>query len=126
MAAHLSLSTATLLVFSHGAAPYSLTTTKGARQEEDVVTLHLVRIKMALEVPHLSCPLTAFPVVLAEYLEVVDLTLEELVEASARQNVRFAGVLLFAGLDHWTGLVDWTETKQETAPIITILLNPRP
>ena len=38
-------------------------------------------------------------------------------------------VLLFAGLDHWTGLVDWTdlcETKQETAPIITILLNPRP
>ena len=76
LAAHLSHSTATLHVFSHGAAPYSLTTSKGARQE-DVVTLPLVRIKMALEVPHLSCPLTAFPVVLAAYLEVIGLTLEE-------------------------------------------------
>ena len=89
LAAHLSLSTATLLVFSHGAALYSLTTTKGARQE-DVVTLVLVGIKMALEVPHLSCPPTAFTVVLAVYLEVVDLALEELVEASAGQNVGFA------------------------------------
>ena len=81
MAAHLPLSTVSLLVISHGAAPYSLTTTKGARQE-DVVTLPLVRIKMAMEVPHLSCPLTAFPVVLAANLEVIDLTLEELVETS--------------------------------------------
>ena len=78
LAAHLSLNTATLHVFSHGAAPYSLTTTKGARQE-NVVTLPLDRIKMALKVPHLSCPLTAFPVVLAAYLEVVDLTLEEFI-----------------------------------------------
>ena len=60
LADHLSLSTATLLVLFHDAAPYSLTTTKGARQE-DVATLPLVRIKMALEVPHLSCPPTAFP-----------------------------------------------------------------
>ena len=62
LAAHLSLSTATLHVFSHGAASYSLTTTKGARQE-DVVTLPLVMIMMALEVPDLSCPPTAFAVV---------------------------------------------------------------
>ena len=89
LAAHLSLSTDTLHVFSHGAAPYSLTTTKGARQE-DVVTLPLVRIKMALEVPHLSCPPTAFPVVLTVYPEVIDLALEELVEARAGQNIRFA------------------------------------
>ena len=76
LAAHLSLSTATLHVFSHGAAPYSLTTTKGARQE-DVVTPPLVRIKMALVVSHLSCPPTTFSVELAAYLEVVGLTLEE-------------------------------------------------
>ena len=79
MAAHLPLCTVSLLVFFHGTASYSLTTTKGARQE-DVVTLPPIRIKMALEVPHLSCPLTAFPVVLAANLEVIDLTLEELVE----------------------------------------------
>ena len=40
---------------------------------------------MALEVPHLSCPPTAFPVVLAVYLEVVD-TLEELVEAGRAEH----------------------------------------
>ena len=50
---------------------------------------------MALEVPHLSCPFTAFPVVLAAYFEVVDLTLKELVETSARQNVGFATLWAF-------------------------------
>ena len=72
----------------YGTSPYSLTTTKGARQE-DVVTLPLVGIKMALEVPHLSCPLTAFLVVLAANLEVTDFTLEELVEASQWKSIRF-------------------------------------
>ena len=88
LAAHLTLSTVSHHVISHGTAPYSLTTTKEARQE-DVVTLPLVRIKMALEVPHLSCPLTALPVVLAANLEVIDLTLEELVEAGTGQHVGF-------------------------------------
>ena len=78
LAANLSLTTVCIHVFSHGTALYSLTTTKGARQE-DVVTLPLVRIKMALEVPQLSCPPTAFPVVLAADVEVIDLTLKELI-----------------------------------------------
>ena len=104
-AADLSLSTATLHVFSHGDAPYSHTTTKGARQE-DVDTPPLVRIKMALEVPHLSCPPTAIPVVLAAYLEVIDLTLEELVEASAGQNVGFATL--------WTSLLAISEELNAT------------
>ena len=44
---------------------------------------------MALEVPHLSCPLTAFPVVLAANLEVIDLTLEELVKMSTGESIGF-------------------------------------
>ena len=87
LAAHLTLDTVSHHVISHGTAPYSLTTSKEARQE-DVVTLPLVKIKMALEVPHLSCPLTAFLEVLAANLEVIDLTLEELIKMSAGESIR--------------------------------------
>ena len=63
---------------------------------------------MALEVPHLSCPPTAFPVVLAVYLEVVDLTLEELVEAGIGQNIGFTTL--------WALLLAISEELSATLP----------
>ena len=44
---------------------------------------------MALEVPHFSCPLTAFLVVLAAKFEVINLTLEEFIKMSAGESIRF-------------------------------------
>ena len=99
LAACLSLETSAL-VFFHGTTLYSFTTAKGARQE-NVVASPLDRIKMALEVPHLSCPLTTFFMMLAVYLEIIDLTLEELVEAGIRENIHFTTLwaILFASLE---------------------------
>ena len=54
-----------------------------------VTTVAPLRIKVFLEVSYLTHPLTPFIMMLAEYLETVDLTLKTLVEASIAKPIGF-------------------------------------
>ena len=80
-----SLVAVTLHVLLHFFFPAILTTAKGTSNH----TLSSLRIKVVLEVPYLTHPLTPFLVMLAAYFETVHLSLEVSVDMSVAECVRF-------------------------------------
>ena len=71
------------------------TTAKGAFSN---CTLSLLKIKVVLEVPYLTHPLTTFLVVMAKYFDAIDLSLKSFVSSSVDEHVWFTtnGTLTFA------------------------------
>ena len=80
-----SLVAVLLHVLLHFFFPAILATAKGTSNH----TLSSLRIKVVLEVPYLTHPLTPFLVMLAAYFETVHLSLKMIVDASVAECVRF-------------------------------------
>ena len=80
-----SLVAVLLHVLLHFFFPAILATAKGTGNH----TLSSFRIKVVLEVPYLTHPLTPFLMVMAAYFETVHLSLEVSVDMSIAERVRF-------------------------------------
>ena len=91
-----SLVTVMFHVLLHFFFPAILTTAKGTSNH----TLSSLRIKVVLEVPYLTHPLTPFLVVMAVYFETVHLSLKSFISSSFSEHVRLTtnGTLTFACL----------------------------
>ena len=90
-----SFNTVTLHVLFHFSFLAIFITAKGALSNR---TLPLLMIKVVLEVPYLTHPLTSFLVVMAAYFDAIDLSLKSFISPSVGEHVWSTtnGTLTFA------------------------------